>query len=94
MVTEFSVLVKYNVRPSLNDREDRHTVSEKMLTLGKFMNEIESMSQLQNLAVGRDSVFGIATCYGLDDPAIECRWGRHFPYPSIPAPRPTLPPVQ
>jgi hypothetical protein len=36
MVTEFSVLVKYNVRPSLNDRE--------MLTLGKFMNEIESVS--------------------------------------------------
>ena len=25
--------------------------------------------------VGRDSVVGIATCYGLDGPGIESRWG-------------------
>jgi hypothetical protein len=34
---------------------------------------------------GRDSSVGIATCYGLDGPGIEFRWGRDFPHPSRPA---------
>jgi hypothetical protein len=28
--------------------------------------------------VGRDSSVGIATCYGLDGPGIEIRWGEFF----------------
>ena len=28
--------------------------------------------------MGRDSSVGIATCYGLDDPGIESRWGARF----------------
>jgi hypothetical protein len=32
--------------------------------------------------VGRDSVVGIATRYGLDGPGIESRWGRDFSQPS------------
>jgi len=36
----------------------------------------------------------MATRYGLDDPEIETRWGRYIPYPSIPAMRPTQPPIQ
>jgi hypothetical protein len=28
--------------------------------------------------VGRDSALGIATCYGLDGPGIESRWGEIF----------------
>jgi hypothetical protein len=28
--------------------------------------------------MGRDNVVGIATCYGLDGPGIESRWGRDF----------------
>ena len=40
------------------------------------------------------SVVGIGTGYGLDGPAIEYRWGRDFPHLSIPALRPTQPPVQ
>jgi len=28
--------------------------------------------------VGRDSIVGIATSYGLDGPGIKFRWGRHF----------------
>jgi hypothetical protein len=32
----------------------------------------------------RDSSVGIATCYGLDGPGIESRWGRYFPHPSRP----------
>jgi hypothetical protein len=28
--------------------------------------------------VGRDIVVGIATCYGLDGPEIESRWGARF----------------
>ena len=36
--------------------------------------------------VGRDSSVGIATCYGMDGPGIESRWGRDFPH----LPRPAL----
>jgi hypothetical protein len=44
--------------------------------------------------VGRDSAVGIATCYGLDGPRIESRWGRDFSQPSRPALGPTQPPIQ
>ena len=36
------------------------------------------------LLVGRDSVFGIATRYGLDGPGVESRWRRDFPHPTGP----------
>jgi len=39
---------------------------------------------------GRVSSVGIATCYGLDGPCIESRWGRDFPHPY----RPTLEPTR
>jgi len=42
----------------------------------------------------RDSSVGTATCYGLDGPGIESRWGRDFPHPSRPAVRTTQPPIQ
>jgi hypothetical protein len=44
--------------------------------------------------VGRDSVVGIATRYGMDGPEIKSRWGRDFPHPSRSALGPTQPPVQ
>ena len=43
---------------------------------------------------GPGGVVGLATAYGLDGPGIESRWGRDFLYLSIPALRPTQPPVQ
>jgi len=46
------------------------------------------------LTVGRDSVGGTATRYGLDSPGIESRWRRDFPHPSRLALRPTQPPIQ
>jgi len=39
-------------------------------------------------------VVGIATCYGLDGPGIESRWGRDFPHLSRPALGSTQLPVQ
>jgi hypothetical protein len=35
-----------------------------------------------NYIVGRDSVVGIATQFGLDGPGIESRWGSDFLHPS------------
>ena len=43
--------------------------------------------------VGRDSLVGIATRYGLEGPEIESRRGRGFSHPSIPALGLTRPPA-
>jgi len=43
---------------------------------------------------GRDSSVGIVTCYGLDGPRIESRYGRIFLPSSRPALRPTQPPIR
>ena len=44
--------------------------------------------------VDRDSVVGIATCYGLDGPGNKSRLERDFRYPSRPALGSTQPPIQ
>ena len=44
--------------------------------------------------LGQNSSVGIATCYGLDDPGIESRWGRDFPHQSRPAPGSTQTPIK
>jgi len=44
--------------------------------------------------LGRDSLAGIATLYGLDGPGIESLWGRDFPQTSRPALGPIQPPIQ
>jgi hypothetical protein len=44
--------------------------------------------------VGWDSLVGIVTDYGLGCPGIKCWWGRDFPHPSRPAPRPTQPRIK
>jgi hypothetical protein len=49
---------------------------------------------VESVLRGSGSVVGIATAYGLDGPGIESRWGRDFWHLSIPAPRPTQPPVK
>ena len=46
------------------------------------------------VSVGRDSLVGIATHYGLDGPGIEFQWGRDCPLPSVPALGPIQPPVK
>jgi hypothetical protein len=44
--------------------------------------------------VGRESVVGIATRYGLYGPRIESRWGRDFSHLSRPVLGTTQPPIQ
>ena len=44
--------------------------------------------------VGRDSVVGIVTRYGLGRPEIESRWWRDIPHPSKPAVGPSWLPIQ
>ena len=44
--------------------------------------------------VGRDSVVGIVTCYGLEGPGIESHWGRDFTHPSRQPLVPNQPPIQ
>jgi hypothetical protein len=46
------------------------------------------------IKVGRNTVVGVKTRYGLNGPENESRWGRDFRHPSRPALRPTQPPVQ
>jgi len=36
---------------------------------------------LNGVRAGQDNVVGIATCYRLDGPEIESRWGRDFLHP-------------
>ena len=47
-----------------------------------------------SLAVGRDSVVGITTCYGLDSLGIEFWWRQDFVHLSRLALGPTQPPIQ
>jgi hypothetical protein len=42
----------------------------------------------------RDNVVGIAVRNGVDDPRLECQWGRVFPHLSRPVLGPTRPSVQ
>ena len=44
--------------------------------------------------MGRDSVVGVATVYGLDGPRLEYWWERDFPHSSRLSLGPTQPPVQ
>jgi hypothetical protein len=39
-------------------------------------------------------IFGIVTCYRLDGPVIESRWGRDFQRPSKPVLGPNQHPIQ
>jgi hypothetical protein len=45
------------------------------------------------MVVGLHSVVGIVICYRLDGSVFEPQWGRNFPHPPRPAPRPTQPHV-
>jgi len=44
--------------------------------------------------VGRDSVVGISTRYGLEGPELKLRWRCDSPNSPRPVPRPTQPPEQ
>jgi hypothetical protein len=52
------------------------------------------MKRNAKFGMGRYGSVGMATCYWLDGPGIESRWGRNFPRPSRPALEPTQPPIR
>ena len=54
----------------------------------------QTFSRHRRVPVGRDSVMGVATCYGLDGPVNESCLGLDFLRPSRPAVGPTQPPAQ
>ena len=53
----------------------------------------QNFVEVTEASVGRNSVVGIATYYGLNGPGIESRWGRDFPLPPRPALGLTNPPL-
>ena len=55
---------------------------------------IHKLLLLLLLFVGRGSVVGIATRYGLDGPGTNIRWGRYCPHPSPTTLVPTQPLIQ
>jgi hypothetical protein len=60
----------------------------------RVCTSLGDFSPLYSDYVGRDSVVGIATRYGLDGPGIESQWERDFPHPSTSALVPTQTPIQ
>ena len=52
-------------------------IKSNEIFLGNF-REYVKIFILLHLLLGRNSIFGIATRYGLDGPGIESRWGRDF----------------
>jgi hypothetical protein len=66
----------------------------KVMPVTGFCKHDKEILVSMTKSVGRDSVVGIATRYGLDGPGIESRWGRDFPHPSRPTLGPTQPPIQ
>lgn len=57
-------------------------------------SSVENMDVSDVEKKGRDSVVGVATCYGLDSPVLEPHWRRDFPDLFRPDPRPTKRTVQ
>ena len=71
--------------------------SRSLKSENQIQVKVETSSGFEGIYLadmGRDSVVGIATRYGLDGPGIESRWRRDFPHPPRPALGPTQPPVQ
>jgi hypothetical protein len=63
-----------------------------LLRMLHVLPNLISTSLVRNTGPG--SVVHVATCYGLDGPGIESRWGRDFPHLSRPPLGPTQPPVK
>ena len=59
--------------------KDRNHFTQRLVRQATYV-------RLQTQAKGRDSSVGIATCYGLDGPGIESRWGVRFSVPIQPGP--------
>jgi len=54
-----------------------HTLQHSLFTYPTVIKQ-NYFLEIWPRAEGQDSSVGIATCYGLDGPGIESRWGRDF----------------
>ena len=75
-------------------RRREKTLSGKNRGLSSSGTFVISFYKVLTNMRGRESSVGIATCYGLNDPGIESRWGKYFLHPSRPALGSTQPPLQ
>jgi len=57
------------------------TVKYRKGFLEKTGKDLQITKVTNEVIVGRDSAVGIETCYGLDCPGIESRWGVKFSAP-------------
>ena len=95
MAVQIAILLAHtdvSVRISSEIRMNQHQVRPQAVvkTAGSLL--VATKGGLTSRGPG--STVGIATAYWLDGPGIVFRWRRDFPHLSIPALRPTQPPVQ
>ena len=78
------------------ETRSNHELEKPFNSLGKLqsLRKICLLGPRRRLSEGRDSVFGIATRYGLDGPGMEYRWWRYFSFLSRTTLESTQPPVK
>jgi len=73
---------------------DKFTIALTLKQTTNFPTSLAFVIHTQCIIVRRDSVVGIATCYGYGGPGIKSRRGQILPYPSRRTPMPTQPPAR
>lgn len=81
-------LCRFFQLPLLSSLYGQHSPHHTFLNLNNIIKSLQCIL-LWITEDGWDSIFGISTHHGLDGQGLDPPWGRDFPYPSRPAPKPT-----